>query len=166
MKTDNYLCMSWQHEVCDLVTKRTERGGSLFDAASRTFMHIWGLWCQKHVSQAGISDYIPQWDVITYPCLRYLLLAPKSSYVNVPVFILFENIFLKVKSILWISSSTVVLIKFLPYSGATAQTRSAALWGVSGTTGRLPLSRVWAVWYGKRRTSGCTRPHPQACNPF
>ena len=64
--------------------------------------HIWGLCCQKHVSQAGISNYIPQstvgcnyfslfeipasgnillWDVITYPCLRYLLLATKSTYV-------------------------------------------------------------------------------------
>ena len=42
---------------------------------------IWGLWCQKQVSQAGISNCIPQqlWDAITYPCLRYLLLVPKSS---------------------------------------------------------------------------------------
>ena len=23
-------------------------------------IHIWGLWCQKQVSQAGISNYIPQ----------------------------------------------------------------------------------------------------------
>ena len=31
---------------------------------------------------AGIINCIPQklWDVITFPCLRYLLLAPKSSY--------------------------------------------------------------------------------------
>ena len=43
---------------------------------------IWGLCCQKQVSHAGISNYIPQllWDVITYPCMRYLLLATKSSY--------------------------------------------------------------------------------------
>ena len=33
---------------------------------------------------------------------------------------------------------TVALIKFLPYSGATAQTRSAALWGVSGSYGQAP----------------------------
>ena len=44
--------------------------------------HIWRLWCQNHVSQAGISNYIPLCDVITYPCLRYLLLAPKSSYLR------------------------------------------------------------------------------------
>ena len=69
-----------------------------------TAEYIWGLCCQKQVSQAGISNYIPQftvkcnylslpeipasgnkvfillWDVITYPCLRYLLLETKSSY--------------------------------------------------------------------------------------
>ena len=47
---------------------------------------IWGLWCQKQVSQAGISTYIPQFTVgvITYSCLRYLLLAPKSPYFVLP----------------------------------------------------------------------------------
>ena len=37
--------------------------------------------------------------------------------------------------------STVVLIKILPYSGATAQTRSAALWGVSGSYGQAPAQQ-------------------------
>ena len=36
---------------------------------------------------------------------------------------------------------TVVLIKFLPYSGATAQTRSVALWGVSGSYGQAPAQQ-------------------------
>ena len=36
---------------------------------------------------------------------------------------------------------TVVLINFLPYSGATAQTRSAALWGVSGSCGQAPAQQ-------------------------
>ena len=38
--------------------------------------------CQKQLSRAGISNYIPQyqWDVITYPCPWYLLLAQHSSY--------------------------------------------------------------------------------------
>ena len=27
------------------------------------WIHIWGLWCQKQVSQAGISNYIPQFTV-------------------------------------------------------------------------------------------------------
>ena len=36
---------------------------------------------------------------------------------------------------------TVALIKFLPYSGATAQTRSAALWGVSGSYGQAPAQQ-------------------------
>ena len=36
---------------------------------------------------------------------------------------------------------TVALIKFLPYSGATAQTRSVALWGVSGSYGQAPAQQ-------------------------
>ena len=38
--------------------------------------------CARSRYQAGTSNYIPQnlWDVITYPCLRYLLLAHKSSF--------------------------------------------------------------------------------------
>ena len=39
----------------------------------------WGRWCQKQVSQTGIRNCMPLWDAISYPCLRYLLLAPKSS---------------------------------------------------------------------------------------
>ena len=34
-------------------------------------------WCQKQASQLGISNCIPQYS---YPCLRYLLLVPKSQY--------------------------------------------------------------------------------------
>ena len=43
----------------------------------------WGLCRQKQVSQAGISNRIPQklWDAITYPCLWCLLLATKFSIV-------------------------------------------------------------------------------------
>ena len=43
---------------------------------------IWGPVCQKQVSRAGSSNYIPQilWDVITCPYPWYLLLAHKSSY--------------------------------------------------------------------------------------
>ena len=42
--------------------------------------------CQKQVSQAGINNCIPQysgirWDAITYPCLRYLILVTKSSFI-------------------------------------------------------------------------------------
>ena len=38
--------------------------------------------CQKQVSIAWISNYIPLhlWDVITYPCLRHLLLAHSFWY--------------------------------------------------------------------------------------
>ena len=36
---------------------------------------------------------------------------------------------------------TVMLIKFLPYSGATAQTRSVALWGLSGSYGQAPAQQ-------------------------
>ena len=45
------------------------------------------------------------------------------------------------------ASSTVVLIKFLPYSGATAQTRSAALWGVSGSYGQAPAQQGTSTVY-------------------
>ena len=39
--------------------------------------YIWEHLCQKQVSRAGTSNYIPQylWDVITCPCPWYLLLA-------------------------------------------------------------------------------------------
>ena len=39
--------------------------------------HICGLLCEKQVSRAGTSNYIPQilWEVITCPCPWYLLLA-------------------------------------------------------------------------------------------
>ena len=36
---------------------------------------------------------------------------------------------------------TVVLINFLPYSGATAQTRLVALWGVSGSCEQAPAQQ-------------------------
>ena len=45
---------------------------------------LWGLCRQKQASRVGISNYIrslPR-DVITYPCLRYLHLATKSSYIH------------------------------------------------------------------------------------
>ena len=49
-----------------------------------TWYTIWRLWCQKQLSHAVISNYIPQFTVwctyLTYSCLRYLLLMPKSSY--------------------------------------------------------------------------------------
>ena len=58
---DNLLCrqwrQSWHHE------------DSLFSAP----FHSWRLCCQKEVSQAGISTSRSLlWDVIIYPCLRYL----------------------------------------------------------------------------------------------
>ena len=52
-------------------------------------LDISGLWCQKQVSQAGINNCIPQYSVgcnhyaITYPCLRYLFLVPKSTYMYI-----------------------------------------------------------------------------------
>ena len=84
-----------------------------FDSWSLLVMYMWGPWCQKQVSQAGISNCIPQntvgcnylslpkvlnrylrqglviashrilWDAITYRCRRYLLLTQKSSYLSV-----------------------------------------------------------------------------------
>ena len=39
---------------------------------SQHFYHIWGLACQKLISRAGTSNYIPQilWDVLTCPWPR------------------------------------------------------------------------------------------------
>ena len=47
-----------------------------------TLRIIWGLWCEKQVPQAEISNSILQyaWDEVIYPCPWYLLLAPKSTY--------------------------------------------------------------------------------------
>ena len=44
--------------------------------------YIWGRWCQKEVSQTWISNCITLLDAITYLCLLYTLLVPKSSYVG------------------------------------------------------------------------------------
>ena len=46
---------------------------------------IWGLVCHKQVSRGGTGNYTPQylWDVITYLCPWYLLLAHKSSYARI-----------------------------------------------------------------------------------
>ena len=56
-----FLCLHilWQHEPC-----------------------ISRVLCQKQVSRAGRSNYIPQylWDYITFPCPWYLLLAQHTSY--------------------------------------------------------------------------------------
>ena len=40
----------------------------------------WGVLCQKQVSRAGTSNYIPQilWDVVTCSCPWYLLLGHRS----------------------------------------------------------------------------------------
>ena len=38
-------------------------------------------WYQRYVSRTWICNHIPKYSMgCTYPCLRYLLLAPKSSY--------------------------------------------------------------------------------------
>ena len=46
-------------------------------------LHISGLVCRRQVSRAWISNDIPEylWDVITYPCPRYMPLAQKSSFI-------------------------------------------------------------------------------------
>ena len=48
--------------------------------------NLWAIWrvsCQKQVSRAGTSNYIPQylWDVIFCPYPKYLLLAQHSWYI-------------------------------------------------------------------------------------
>ena len=42
---------------------------------------------------------------------------------------------------------TVVLIKILPYSGVTAQPRSAALWGISGSYWHAPAQQGTSTDY-------------------
>ena len=57
---------------------------SLFDHLTpcQMYRYIWRLCCQEKVSQAGTRNYTRSvlWNVITNPCRRYLLLAPKSSF--------------------------------------------------------------------------------------
>ena len=45
------------------------------------YINIWGVLCQKQLSKAGTSNYIPYilWDVITCPCPWLLLLAQQSA---------------------------------------------------------------------------------------
>ena len=44
-------------------------------------LYIWGLWRKNQVFRAQMINYIQRilWDVITYPCPRYLIFAHKSS---------------------------------------------------------------------------------------
>ena len=51
------------------------------------YIYISGLLCQKQVSRAGTSNYIPQflWDVITRPWPWYLLLAQYPSFLIFPM---------------------------------------------------------------------------------
>ena len=44
----------------------------------------WGVLCQKQVSRAVTSNFIPQipWDVITWPCPWYLLLTQHTSIIQ------------------------------------------------------------------------------------
>ena len=53
-------------------------------SAARTYG---GLWARNRYQGAGTSNYIPQhvWDVITYPCPWYLLLAHKASYATIMI---------------------------------------------------------------------------------
>ena len=84
------------------IAQRIMNGAPL--SSGITPVTLWVLCCPKQVSQTGISNCIPQysvgcnylslpeipasgtkvliylWDAITYPCWRYLLLVPKSSY--------------------------------------------------------------------------------------
>ena len=43
---------------------------------------VWGVLYRNQVSRAGTSNYTPllMWDVITCPCLWYLLLAQQSTF--------------------------------------------------------------------------------------
>ena len=85
------------------IAQRIMNGAPL--SSGFTPVTLWVLCCPKQVSQTGISNCIPQysvgcnylslpeipasgtkvliylWDAITYPCWRYLLLVPKSSYI-------------------------------------------------------------------------------------
>ena len=49
-----------------------------FDTSTSVPKDLCGLCCQKQI----ITSHNKQRDVITYPCLRYLPLATKSSYVK------------------------------------------------------------------------------------
>ena len=60
----------------------------------------------------------------------------------------------------------VLLIKFLPYSGATAQARSAALWGVSGSYGQAPAQQGMSGLVRETSHLWLYSSPSQACNPF
>ena len=51
--------------MCRIATIHTELRSSLDcnDLTQYQTYHIWGLYCQKQVSQAGISNYIPQFTL-------------------------------------------------------------------------------------------------------
>ena len=100
-----YLSLSiiFNKEECNINTQRL------------TFHDIttsmkWGASCQKQVSRAGTSDYIPQylWDVITCPCPWHLLQAQHSSNIKTTQNIFYNYcIIAKLKWYSWIRNHTI-----------------------------------------------------------
>ena len=59
---------------------RLQSGDHIFQASVKDF----GAWSRYLGHGQDITSHRILWDVITYPCPRYLLLAPKSSIVFKP----------------------------------------------------------------------------------
>ena len=59
-----------------------DNASSLFMLHFHILLHICGLCCRNRYHRPGqvITSHSKLRDVITYPCLRYLLLATKSSF--------------------------------------------------------------------------------------
>ena len=64
------------------ISRRRRYPNRNYNAVYNLSYYIWGVWCQRHLSRAGTSNYIPQylWDVIMFHSPSYMLLTRHSSY--------------------------------------------------------------------------------------
>ena len=67
----------WKYKLCSRILKVI-----ITSLLHEAHGYIWWVLCQELVSRTYvfIASYKILWDVITYPCPRYLLLAQNSSY--------------------------------------------------------------------------------------
>ena len=103
--------------------------------------YIWGLWHQKHISEAGFSSGIPQYLCVTYPRLRDLLPAPWSSCVAVTTNKLFPR---KMMSLTHWGRGTHICVSKLTIMGSenglSPGRRQAIIWTIAGLLLFRPLA--------------------------
>ena len=113
-----------------------------FDTSTRVPKDLCGLCCQKQV----ITSHNKQRDVITYPCLRYLPLATKSSYVKWTVPNYNKTQQNTAKHGLWYQSLYWLLPKVNTPDSKVHGANMGPIWGRQDQVGPLVGPIYFAVW--------------------